>query len=145
MTSENAPDAMNTTNKRVRFEAPTSTLNDLPSLMNKKTNQSPKGCALTSVRTFVVTLRQHLSPIVQKSAESHIDMLHKLMPKMEQLAKMDDDSDFIPRSARMVNFEFRVSKNWKITQSFWLFRQKQLPRSGLQTQSQTKNHGHTPD
>ena len=105
MTSENAPDAMNTTNKRVRFDAPTSAPNDLPSLIIKTNNQSPKGCALTLARTFVLTLRQHLSPIVQKSAESHIDMLHKLMPKMEQLVKMDDDSDFIPRSARMVNIK----------------------------------------
>ena len=110
MTSENASNAMNTTNKRVRFEAPTSALNDSPSTLSKGTNQSPKGCALSSIRTFVVTLRQHLSPIVQQAAESHTDLLHKLITKMNQLTKMDDDSDFIPRSARMVNFEFRVTK-----------------------------------
>ena len=29
---------------------------------------------------------------------------------MNQYVKMDDDSEFIPRSARLVNFEFRVTK-----------------------------------
>ena len=39
-----------------------------------------------------------------------MDMLHKLINKMNKINKMDDDSDFIPRSARMVNFDFRVTK-----------------------------------
>ena len=111
MTSETAPNAMTNANKRVRIEAPTSIINDPPSTLRvSSTNQSPKGCALTSVSTFVVTLRRHLSPIVKKAAESHMDLLHKLMSKMIQYEKMDDDSDFIPRSARLVNFEFRVTK-----------------------------------
>ena len=110
MTSETASDAMKNTNKRVRTEEPTSALQGLPSTTHVSTNQSPKGCALTSVSTFAVTLRRHLSPIVKKAAESHIDLLHKLITKMNQFTKMDDDSDFIPRSARMVNFDFRVTK-----------------------------------
>jgi len=101
---------MNSTNKRVRFEAPTSARTGSPSTMINAVNQSPKGCAISSIRTFSMTLRKHLSPIVQKAGETHIDLLHKLMSKNTQLNKMDDDDDFIPRSARLVNFEFRVTK-----------------------------------
>jgi len=110
MTSENAPDAMNITNKRVRFEAPTSALHGSPSTLSQVTNQSPKGCALSSIRNFVVTLRHYLSPIVQQAAESHTDLLHKLMTKTAQHKKMEDENDFIPRSARLINFDFRVTK-----------------------------------
>ena len=110
MTLETAPDTMRNANKRVRIEAPTSALDDPPSTLHVSTNQSSKGCALASVSTFVVTLRRHLSPIIKTAAESHIDSLHKLVTKMNQFVKMDDDSDFIPRSARLVNFEFRVTK-----------------------------------
>ena len=96
MTTENASAVMNSTNKRVRFEAPTSALTGSPSTMNNDVNQSPKGCAISSIRTFSMTLRKHLSPIVQKAGETHIDLLHKLMAKYKQLNKMDDDDDFIP-------------------------------------------------
>ena len=110
-TTENASDAMTSTNKRVRFDNSTSAqLNDLPSSMKNTVNLSSKGCALTSIRSFTVTLRQHLSPIIQKAGETHLDLLHKLMNKMRQLLKMTHDDDFIPRSARLVNFDFRVSK-----------------------------------
>ena len=111
MTSEIATSVMNSTNKRVRFEEPTSnTTIHSPSTKDQSTNQSPKGVALTLVRTFVKSLRKHLSPIVLKAAESHIDKLHKLLTKVRQLKKMDDDEDFIPRSARLVEFNFRTSK-----------------------------------
>ena len=110
MTTEIAPGAMTTTNKRVRYETTNSNPNDLPSTPSVSANQSPKGCALSSVRSFTVTLRRHLSPIVHKAAESHVDLMHKLMTKMNQFTKMDGDNDFIPRSARLANFEFRVSK-----------------------------------
>ena len=111
MTTENASDVIASTNKRVRFETPSSTPMDLPSIKRiLGINKSPKGYALTLASTFAVALRQHLSPIVQKAAESHIDLLHKFITKMNQFNKMDDDSDFIPRSAWMVNFDFRVTK-----------------------------------
>ena len=111
MTSENASDAMNSTRKPVRFETPTSTTTDLPSIKGTKgINKPPKGYALTLVSTFAVMLRQHLSLTVQKAAESHIDLLHKFINKMNQYKKMGDDREFIPRSARMVNFDFRVTK-----------------------------------
>ena len=111
MTTENAPSTMTSTNKRVRFEDPTSAnSNASPSTLKTTVNLSPKGYTLSSIRSFTVTLRQHLSPIALKAGETHIDLLHKLLLKMRQLNKMDDDDDFIPRSARLVNFDFRVTK-----------------------------------
>ena len=110
MTTDNAPSELKSTNKRVRIEAPTSAPNVSPSLQHGSLNQSPKGLALSLVRTFTVTLRRHLSPIVQKCGESNLDLLHNLITKMNQFRKMDDDKEFIPRSARLVNFDFRVTK-----------------------------------
>ena len=111
MTDENASSVTNSTNKRVRFGETPLTTNDLTSPSNDSANLSSKGCALLSARTYAVTLRRHLSPIVKKAAESHIDMLHKLVCKMDQYRKMEDDYDFLPRSARNAsNFEFSVSK-----------------------------------
>ena len=101
---------MNNTNKRDRFEEPTSTTSTISPSPKITANTSPKGVALHLVRIFVTSLRKHLSPIILKAGESHIDHLHKLLTKIRQLRKMEDDADFIPRSARLVEFEFRTSK-----------------------------------
>ena len=126
MTSETASSTMNNTNKRVRIEVPTPAY-DSPSTLNVSPNQSSKGCALSSARIFAVMLRRHLLPIVQKSAEYHIDLLHTLITRMNQYNKMDDDSEFIPLSARMVNFDFRVTKVVENSPEFWLLRRIQTP------------------
>ena len=69
MTSETASDAMNSTEKRFQFETPTSAPIDLHNtISNKGGNKSSKSYVLTSINTFVVTLCQHLSPIVKKVA-----------------------------------------------------------------------------
>ena len=118
MTSESATDAMNNSNKRVRFEEPSPMPSNSPSTTVQATNQSPKGVALTSVRTSVMSLRKHLSPIILKAGESHIDSLHKLLSKVRQFVKMEDDEEFIPRSARLVDFEFRTSKQVEDSPAF---------------------------
>ena len=122
MTTENAPSELNSSNKRVRFEDPTSAQNDLPSLESVSSNQSPKGLALSLVRTFTVSLRKHLSPIVQKCGESNLDLLHKLITKMNQYNKMDDDPDYIPRSANLINFDFRVTKQVESHAEFFVIK-----------------------
>ena len=49
---------------------------------------------------------------MKKAAESHIDLLHNLISKMTQYSKMEDDSDYIPRSVtKLINFDFRVTKS----------------------------------
>ena len=110
MTTENAPSELRSTNKRVRFEAPTSAPNGSPSIQSSS-NMSPKGLALSLIGTFTATLRKHLSPIVKKSGESNLDLLHTLIIKMNQYSKLDDDKDTLPRSVtRLVNFNFKVTK-----------------------------------
>ena len=111
MTTENASSELRSTNKRVRFEAPTSALNVSPSIQSTSPNQSPKGLALALISTFTVTLRRHLSPIVKKCGESNLDLLHNLITKMNQYSKLDDEKDTLPRSVtRLVNFDFKVTK-----------------------------------
>ena len=125
-TSEIASNAMNNTNKGVKIEVPTLT-HDSPSTLHVSPNQTSKDCDLSSARIFAVTLRRHLSPIVKRIAESHIDLLHKQITKMNQSNKMDTDSNLIPRFTRLVNFDFRVTKLVKNSQSFWLLRWIQKP------------------
>ena len=128
MTSETVSDAMSSNNKRVWFKTPTSITTDSPHIKgNKDVDKYPKGYALTLVSTFAVALRQHISPIVQKSVEPYIDLLHKLINKMDHSNKMDDNSNFIPRSPRMVNFNFQVTKKVEKTLSIWLLRPIQTP------------------
>ena len=107
---------MTTTNKRVRFTDLTS--DDSPNTPTPGSILTPKGIALKSVRSFAATLRKHLAPIIINAGESHVDLLHKWTTKVRQLKKMEDDDDFIPRSARMVNFEFRVPKAVEVTEEF---------------------------
>ena len=118
MASENALNAMVPTNNWVWFDDPIASQNDLSSILNLGNSKSPKGCALTLIRSFAVTLQQHLSHIVQNAVVSHTDLLHKLMTKMDQLTKMGDNDDFIPHSARMVDFNFRVIEKVENSQEF---------------------------
>ena len=104
MTSETASDTMNSTNKR--FETLTSAPKDLHiTTSNKSGNTSSKDYALTSFNTLAVALYQHLSPIIKKS-QDYINLLQNLIKKMNQLNKMNDDSEFTPRAARVVYFDF---------------------------------------
>ena len=107
---------MTTTNKRVRFTEPTITTS--PILKKEGSSLTPKGMALNSVRTFASTLRDTLSPIILNAGETHITLLHKWTTKVRQLKKMEDDDEFIPRSARLVNFDFRVSKEVENSEEF---------------------------
>ena len=110
MTTETATDAMTNVNKRVRFEEPTSAPPSLMTSTKISENTAPKGVSLNLVHIFAKSLQKRLSPIFLKAGESHVDHLHKLLTKVRQFTKMEDDDDFIPRSARLVEFEFRTSK-----------------------------------
>jgi len=116
MTSQNASSTMTSTNKRVRFTDLTGDTS--PNTTTIGNTLTPKGIALQSIRVFAVTLRKHLQPIIIHAGESHVDILHKWATKVRQHKKMEDDDEFIPRSARMVNFEFRVSKEVEESEEF---------------------------
>ena len=107
---------MNTTNKRVRFTTPS--VIDMTTSLTPGSTLTPKACSIQSVRSFAVTLRKHLSPIIQNAGLSHIELLHKWSTKCRQHCKMEGDDTFIPRSARLMNFEFRVSKEVETSEEF---------------------------
>ena len=114
MTSENASGATNIANKRVRFTAPVSE----PSTNLVETSLTPKGQAIRSVRNYASTLRKHLSPIIIMAGETNMTSAHNWTTKSRQLKKMEDDDEFIPRSARIIDFEFRVNKEVENTEEF---------------------------
>ena len=84
--------------------------NDSPIQQTSSSTLTPKGTALLSVRNYAATLRKHLAPIITTAGETNIALMHNCMTKFKQHKNMEDDAEFIPRSARLVNFEFRVSK-----------------------------------
>ena len=107
---------MNITNKRVCFDNP-STMNT-PKPLTAGFDLTPKASSLLSVRNFAATLQKHLSPIYLSAGISHIERLHSWTTKVRQYSKMEDDTEFIPRSARLVNFEFRVTKKVEVLPEF---------------------------
>ena len=107
---------MNPTNKRVRFDDPPDL--NTPILLTAGVELSPKASSLLSVRTFAATLQKHLSPIYLSAGLSHIEHLHSWSTKVRQYSKMADDIEFIPRSARLVDFVFHVSKQVEASPEF---------------------------
>ena len=116
MTTEDASSTMTTTNKRVRFTEPSS--EPSPILKNTGKTLTPKGIALHSIRTYALTLRKHLSPIILNAGETNINLTHSWTSKVRQLKKMEDDDDYLPRSTRNVDFEFRVTKQVEDTEEY---------------------------
>ena len=98
MTTETATSNMTSTNKRVRF----SDKEVDPPKPATMTALSPNGAAKAAVRTYAASLSSTLSPIILTAGEHYSDRVHKLISKATQLKKMEDDDDFIPRSARLV-------------------------------------------
>ena len=104
---------MTSMNKRVWFTNP-----DLPNTPPASAILSPKGAAQAAVRAYAASLQDTLSPIILTAGEHFIDQVHKLIIKAVQPQKMNDDADFIPRSTRLVNFEFRVTKEVEVNPDF---------------------------
>ena len=106
---------MTSPNKRVRF-----TKNEVnaPKTTPAMLVLSPKGAAQAAVRAYAASLSHTLSPIILTAGEHFVDRVHKLITKGTQFNKMTDDDDFIPRSARLVNFNFRVCKEVEVNPDF---------------------------
>ena len=107
---------MNPTNKRVRFSNQSEA--NTPKTPTPGAAMTPKANSITSVRNFAATLRKHLSPIILTAGLTHVDLLHKWSTKCRQHGKMEADEDFIPRSARLVNFDFRVTRKVETSEEF---------------------------
>ena len=69
--------------------------------------KTPKSLALACVNGTAASLHPQVQKLVENYGNQLIDLHHKLHQKQIQLSKMENNADFIPRSAR-INFEFYV-------------------------------------
>jgi hypothetical protein len=101
---EKATDTNRRSNQQVRFATPmnnNSTIDD--------TNISPITVAESTIQTSVASLRSELATIISKLGREHIVLLINLDSKKSILKKLNDNEDFIPRSARLA-FQLSGSK-----------------------------------
>ena len=89
--------------KRTRFSKKAS---DVPTVPKTDT---PKGLADSFLRAQISSLHQTIAPIAEKLGKEQIIMLQRVQHKRNQVKRMKDDKEFIPRSAR-VDFDLTVSK-----------------------------------
>jgi hypothetical protein len=90
---DNATDRNKRPMQRVRFAATT-------------VNPGPLALAEANIKSFVASLQSELASIIEKVAKEHLTLLSKLNNKKSILKKVEDNEDFIPRSARI---EFRLT------------------------------------
>ena len=103
--SVNLETGQNNTQKRVRIHP---TMNYTTTDKGKVTKlKTPKVLALTCVKGTAASLHPQVQKIVENYGNQLIDLHHKLQQKNTQLSKMEKNTEFIPRSAR-INFEFYV-------------------------------------
>jgi hypothetical protein len=88
-------------NKRVRVDA---------TATNGSLSKSPMTYAITHISDHVASLQPQIATILSRLAKQHILLLSKLHHRTKQAEKMESDTTFIPRSAR-VNFALNVSKS----------------------------------
>ena len=110
-------DATETTHpKRVRFDATATSITETgqPSTATRK---APKAVAEAFLNGHISSLQPQISTIVGNLGNQYITKLHKLHNKQMQVSKMQDDDEFIPRSARL-EFAFRMTKKAEATLEF---------------------------
>ena len=70
---------------------------------------TPMAAARQSLQTNCASLQPEIATILSKLGLERLQTLHKISHKKTQAQKIEDDDDFIPRSAR-VNFTLSASK-----------------------------------
>ena len=102
--SENLETSQNNIQKRVRIHP---NMNSTTGKSQATKVKSPKALALACVQGTAVSLHPQVKQIVENYGNKLINLYHKIQQKNTQLLKMENNVDFIPRSAR-INFEFYV-------------------------------------
>jgi hypothetical protein len=92
---------MTSTVKRTRFDA--------SALCPSDKAATPMASARLSLQTHCASLQPEIASILSKLGSERLQVLHKLSHKSTQAKKIEDDPEFIPRSAR-VNFALSASK-----------------------------------
>jgi hypothetical protein len=114
--------------KRTRFDASTSD--------GKAEATSPKALADNQVKAYIVLLQQDIGSILEKLGLNHISLQAKALNKSFHITKMEDDEEFIPRSAR-IEFSYKMSKNAEEKPEFIALQEETIPLI-VQIQKQLK-------
>ena len=117
--SDNLETDNNNTPKRVRIAKSTTVKG------NTNKVKTPKALAIASVEGHVASLHPQVSKIILSYTNKLIDLFHKLKQKETQLTKMNENEDFIPRSAR-VNFEFYLRPEIRQTDEFGIIQSETI-------------------
>ena len=102
MNTETATDRDNG-NKRARTDP------NVVSSENSSATKTPKSQAQAYISQHVESLHHNIATILKKVGFDHINLIHKLLGKTNQLLKMELDQSLIPRSARL-DFTLKSSK-----------------------------------
>jgi hypothetical protein len=90
-----------TTTKRTRFDASASA--------GTAEATSPNALAANQVKAYILSIQQDIGSILEKLGLNHISLHAKALNKSFRISKMEDDEEFILRSAR-IEFLYKMSK-----------------------------------
>ena len=122
-----------TPNKRTRFDPSASDGNSTPG----KSQKSPMAAANQHVQAHVASLQPQIATILSRLAKLYLLLLSKLHHKTRQLETMQNDSSFVPRSAR-IDFSLSVTKKAEQDAEFPALRDE-CTRIITETQQRLKN------
>mmetsp|Transcript_39539 Transcript_39539/g.80665 ORF Transcript_39539/g.80665 Transcript_39539/m.80665 type:complete len:113 (-) Transcript_39539:536-874(-) len=109
MTNQEPPTDTQRQGKRTRIDPSAKD----PSTADRPQNQArqpPKSLAEAFIRSHVASLHPQLASILEKLGIDQVHRLQSVYNKQTQSARMEDDSEFIPRSARL-EFKFHMTKS----------------------------------
>jgi hypothetical protein len=106
-------------NKRTRFNPELVTTDDQMEKPTPSTTKKtpPASLAESIIKSSIASLHPEIANIVERLGKEHITLLSKLDNKKKQHQRMNDDPDFIPRSARL-DFKINVSKRAQTSAEF---------------------------
>ena len=103
MNTDTATDETNS-NKRAKID-----LNVVSTSTPPSDSKTPKSVAQEFITAHVESLHFHVAAILKKTSFAHVNLVHKLLNKINQKSKMELDPSLIPRSARL-DFTLKSSK-----------------------------------
>ena len=96
-----------TRSKRTRIDP---TANPIPSTEHATQQpKAPKALAIAFVKSHAASLQPQVASILEQLGISHLNLLSKKYNKDTQIQKMEQNKEFLPRSAR-IDFTLNVSE-----------------------------------
>ena len=94
-------DATTDRNKRLRFDTSVRSPDDEA--------VTPLAAAKKTLATHCASLQPQIASLLLRLGQQHLSYLHRIWSKQQQISKLENDEQFIPRSAR-VQFVLTSSK-----------------------------------